>query len=70
MNHHHPQVIAADVAAVGIAGAAWMQWLPAIAAAISIVWFLIQIWESKTVQEWARKRHEKRHRVPCSHCGR
>ena len=29
--------------------------LPAIAAALSIVWSLIRIWESKTVQNWLNK---------------
>ena len=29
--------------------------LPAIAAALSIIWSLIRIWESKTVQNWLKK---------------
>lgn len=28
------------------------QWLPSIAAAVSIVWGLIRIWETRTVQGW------------------
>ena len=33
--------------------------LPAIAAALSIVWSLIRIWESKTVQNWLNKNAEQ-----------
>jgi hypothetical protein len=29
--------------------------LPAVAAALSIVWSLLRIWESKTVQNWLNK---------------
>jgi len=31
---------------------ALLQLLPAIAAALSIFWYCIRIWESKTVQGW------------------
>ena len=34
-------------------------WLPYIAAAIAILWYVIQIWESRTVQHW----HENRRMV-------
>lgn len=33
--------------------------LPAVAAALSIVWSLIRIWESKTVQNWLKKDAEQ-----------
>ena len=29
---------------------AWLQWLPHVAAALSIVWTLIRIYETRTVQ--------------------
>ena len=51
---------AGDVAAGSIAFAAVMSWLPAIASVLSITWFGIQIWESKTVQH-AIKRWRERH---------
>jgi hypothetical protein len=41
---------AVDVAAVGVAGATWVDWLPDVAAGLSIVWLLIRIWESETVK--------------------
>lgn len=31
-------------------------WLPAIAALVSIVWTGIRIYESKTVQDWLKRR--------------
>ena len=33
--------------------------LPPVAAALSIVWSLIRIWESKTVQNWLKKDAEQ-----------
>ena len=32
--------------------------LPAIAAVLSIIWSLIRIWESKTVQNWLKRNAE------------
>jgi hypothetical protein len=45
------------VDAVSIVGvlATLAGWLPAIAALLSIVWSLIRIWETKTIQRWASK---------------
>jgi hypothetical protein len=33
-----------------------MNWLPAVAALLSIVWTLLRIYESKTVQKWLGKK--------------
>jgi hypothetical protein len=33
-----------------------MDWLPAVAALLSIVWTLLRIYESKTVQRWLGKK--------------
>jgi hypothetical protein len=35
-----------------------MSWLPALAAVLSIVWTVIRIYESKTVQNWVGKKGE------------
>ncbi len=35
-------------------------WVPAVAAAFSIVWFALEIWESETVIAWRQRRREKR----------
>jgi hypothetical protein len=39
-----------DVAAIGTVVATIAGWLPAIAATLSIIWTLIRIYETKTVQ--------------------
>jgi hypothetical protein len=33
-----------------------MDWLPAVAALLSIIWTLLRIYESKTVQKWLGKK--------------
>ena len=43
---------AIDVGAAAVAGLSWAQVLPNLAAVLSIVWFLIRIYETKTVQKW------------------
>lgn len=43
------------LAAVGIVGTI-MGYLPALAALAAIIWYGIQIWESKSVQKWVRLR--------------
>lgn len=40
----------ADAGAVAVAGAAWVDWLPSLAAILSIIWLLLRIWESETVK--------------------
>lgn len=44
-----------DLAAGGIAFAAFMSWMPAVASLLSVVWFGIQIVESKTGQYWIKR---------------
>lgn len=44
-----------DAAAIGAWLGALAGWLPAIAAALSIVWTIIRICETKTVQRWLRR---------------
>ena len=39
-----------DAAAGATVIVTWLDYLPDIAAALSIVWFLIRIWESETVK--------------------
>ena len=45
-----------DLSAVGVVMATLAGWLPVIASILSIVWFGIRIWESKTVQDWVMKK--------------
>lgn len=35
-------------------------WLPAIAALIGVIWYMVQIYESKTVQRWIDNRLRKK----------
>lgn len=44
-----------DIAAIGAWIGALAGWLPAIAAALSIVWTVIRICETRTVQRWVRR---------------
>ena len=46
---------AADVISVGAALGSLAGWLPAVAAAASLVWTLIRIYETKTMQGWVKK---------------
>lgn len=39
-----------DLASLGVVVGTLMQWLPPLAALLTIVWTLIRIWETRTVQ--------------------
>ena len=41
-----------DGAAITVAFATFVSWLPSIAAALSIVWTILRIWEMDTVKRW------------------
>jgi hypothetical protein len=53
VNEHTKNVI--DWTSIGIALGTLIQILPSIAAALSILWTLIRIYETKTVQKWLGK---------------
>ena len=44
-----------DALSIAVVGATIMKWLPAIAAVFSIIWTVIRIYESKTVQDWVNR---------------
>lgn len=46
---------AADALSIGTIIATIAGWLPAIAALVSIVWGVIRIYETRTVQRWLGK---------------
>jgi len=49
-----------DALSISVVVATLAQWLPAVAAVVSIIWSLIRIWETKTVQALVQKfRHRK-----------
>jgi hypothetical protein len=49
-----------DAASVAVVLGTLAAWLPAIAALVSIVWGLIRIYETNTVQGWMTRRKEKK----------
>jgi uncharacterized membrane protein len=53
ISEHTKHVI--DWTSIGIVLGSLMQILPSLAAALSIVWTLIRIYETKTVQKWVIK---------------
>ena len=53
INEHTKHAI--DWASLSIAFGTLLQVLPSIAAALSIVWSVIRIYETKTVQKWLAK---------------
>lgn len=54
VNEHTKSVI--DWTSIGVAFGSLLQILPSIAAALSIVWTVIRIYETKTVQTWLKNR--------------
>ena len=44
-----------DVSSFAVVGATLVEWLPAVAALLSIVWALIRLWETATVKRWFRR---------------
>jgi hypothetical protein len=53
VNEHTKSVI--DWTSIGVAFGSLLQILPSIAAALSIVWTIIRIYETKTVQNFIKK---------------
>jgi hypothetical protein len=54
MNDHVKSVL--DVSSFAVVGATLVEWLPAVAALLSIVWSLIRLWETATVKRWFKRR--------------
>jgi hypothetical protein len=57
--HHETLKQAADAASIVTVVGTLMNALPAIAAIFSIVWSVIRIWETKTVQDWVQNAKRK-----------
>jgi hypothetical protein len=56
MNEHRTGTHAIDIASLGIVAGSLLDWLPAIASVLSILWMLIRIWETDTVRGWTNRR--------------
>ena len=60
-----------DTVSVAAVLASLAAWLPPAAAAASLVWTLIRIWETKTVQQWRSNRSSnRRSNRSCKQCGK
>jgi hypothetical protein len=44
-----------DASSIAVVAGTLIDWLPAVAALASLVWSLIRIYETKTVQNWIGK---------------
>jgi hypothetical protein len=53
VNEHTKSII--DWTSIGVAFGSLLQILPSIAAALSIVWTVIRIYETKTIQNFIKK---------------
>ena len=51
MLNDDPSRVTGDIASMGIIVAALADWLPTVATALSVVWFMIRIYETDTVQK-------------------
>jgi hypothetical protein len=57
LNEHSPiSYWLANVAGAGSIVGAALGYVPAFAAGVALIWYLIQITESKTVQDWIKNR--------------
>lgn len=53
MNDHAKIIV--DASSIAVVAGTLMNWLPAVAAAASLIWSVIRIYETETVQKWVRK---------------
>lgn len=49
-----------NTASIGAVVSTVFGWLPPVAAFIAVVWYVIQIYESDTVQSWVRGRRTRK----------
>jgi len=60
MQGHETMKHLIDVASISTVVATIAGWLPAVAAVFTIIWTLIRIYESKTVQDLINKRKRRK----------
>jgi len=53
MDDHAKTII--DVSSITVVLATLVEWLPAAAALASLIWSIIRIYETETVQRWIKK---------------
>ena len=52
----HPAAVIADFVSAGAILGTAIGYFPLFAAFVGLVWYSIQIWESRTIQHWAQNR--------------
>lgn len=57
INEHTKHLL--DWTSIGVVLGTLMNFLPAVAALASLIWSCIRIYETKTVQDWLKKRRAK-----------
>lgn len=58
MMNHDDTKHAIDALSIAAVAGALMEWLPPIAALLTIIWTLLRIYESPTVQGWLERRRQ------------
>tara|TARA_R110000803_G_scaffold46081_2_gene96769 strand:+ start:579 stop:752 length:174 start_codon:yes stop_codon:yes gene_type:complete len=53
MDDHAKTIV--DLSSITVVLATLVEWLPAVAALASLIWSVIRIYETETVQRWIRK---------------
>jgi len=53
MNDHAKSII--DLSSITVVLATLVEWLPAAAALASLIWSIIRIYETETVQRWVER---------------
>lgn len=64
LTHHEAVKHVVDVASISTVIASLVGWLPSVAALLSIVWSVIRIYESQTIQSWLRKKRNDQQSKP------
>lgn len=57
---HSIQAWAGNIISVGAIAGSWLGHIPALAAIVALIWYLIQIYESLTVQRWLANRRVRK----------
>lgn len=60
MSQGHPMNASLDLGAAVAILASLVGYLPPIAAVLAILWYLLQFWESRTLQSWMQKRTQRK----------
>lgn len=60
MNWHESIGATGHIASAGAIVFAILGWLPPLAALVGLIWYCIQIHESKTMQDWLKRRRLRR----------